>query len=79
MEYTTLSPISAKACKKYTLAVCLKMFRGNENGWGASNLGFEYGLTTRQAEAAIDAGREYCTFKGYTPDEALEYVASVDL
>lgn len=74
---TTLSVKSARASRKYTLAVCIKLFRANENGWGASSLGFEYGLTTRQADSAIDAGREYCTFKGLTPDAALESLETI--
>jgi hypothetical protein len=74
---TTLSVKSARAANKYTLTVCLKLYRANENGWGASSLGFEYGLTTRQADAAIDAGREYCTFKGFTPDEALAVICGL--
>lgn len=48
------------ALAKYSVATCVRAFYMNEReGYGASSIGFEFGLTTRQADAAIDAGREY--------------------
>lgn len=47
------------AIKKYSKAICLKAFDRHENfGEGANTIGFVLKLTTRQADAAINAGRE---------------------
>ncbi len=59
---TTLTPKSARACQKYTLLVCVKAFQMYVDGNGDRTIGFEYDLTTAQANAAINAGREYVTF-----------------
>ena len=64
MSNVTLSPKSARAVKKYGLETCINAFRMNEAGEGASTIGGELDLTTRQADSAIDAGREYVTFTG---------------
>ena len=47
------------AINKYGLDTCLIAFRRSEEGDGARTIGFEYGLKTNQADAAINAGREY--------------------
>lgn len=48
------------ALQKYGVALCVRAYKLNEfEGFGASSIGFELGLTTRQADSAIDAGREY--------------------
>lgn len=48
------------ALRKYGVATCLKALRMNETeGLGANTIGNELDLTTRQADSAIDAGREY--------------------
>lgn len=62
MTNITLTSKAAKACQKHTLAVCLKAYAMNKEGNGARTIGFEYGMTTRQADAAINAGREYTVF-----------------
>ena len=60
------------ALNKYGIATCLRAFRLNENaGMGASSIGIELGLTTRQADSAIDAGREY-TSRMTTPVSTME-------
>jgi hypothetical protein len=56
-------PLSRKArtaLKAYGHETCVQAFFRNElDGEGASTVGFYHGLTTRQADAAIDAGREF--------------------
>jgi len=47
-----------RAIDRYTLDVCLECFAASEEGNGASTIGIEHGLTTNQADAAINAGRE---------------------
>ncbi len=47
-----------QAIAKYGEQVCRDCYRLNsEIGEGANTIGFYKGLTTRQADAAIDAGR----------------------
>jgi hypothetical protein len=47
------------AIAKYGFETCRKAFdRHNLNGEGANTVGFYLKLTTRQADAAINAGRE---------------------
>lgn len=47
------------AVKKYGKEKCLKAYEIHEKqGAGASTVGFYLGLTTNQADAAINAGRE---------------------
>ena len=47
------------AVEKYGIQVCIKAHDLNsKDGEGASTIGIYLGLTTRQADAAIDAGRE---------------------
>lgn len=43
--------------KRFGEQVCRDAYRENERGNGASTIGFEFGLTTRHADQAIDAGR----------------------
>jgi hypothetical protein len=62
MTNVTLSPKSARATKKYGLLTCIAAYRDHVSGNGANTIGFENGLTTSQADAAINAGREYVTF-----------------
>lgn len=48
------------ALAKYGVAKCVKAARLYETtGEGANTIGLELDLTTRQADAAIDAGFEY--------------------
>jgi len=48
-----------KAIAKYGKEICEKAFKLHEgDGEGARTIGFEFKLTTRQADAAINAGRE---------------------
>jgi hypothetical protein len=47
------------AIAKYGIETCRKAFdRHDLNGEGANTVGFYLKLTTRQADAAINAGRE---------------------
>jgi hypothetical protein len=46
-----------RAIKKYGAPTCREAHRLNEAGEGASTIGFMTRLTTRQADAAITAGR----------------------
>lgn len=56
---TKLSPKTRRAIAAYGQDVCVAAFRKHhEDGEGASTVGFCLGLKTRQADAAIDAGRE---------------------
>lgn len=52
------TPKTQRAIRKYTAAVCLKALEMHDAGNGASTIGIELGLTTNQADAAINAGRE---------------------
>jgi hypothetical protein len=54
-----VSKLAKKAIGKYGLSTCLKAFELHQQGNGASTVGFELGLKTNQADAAINAGREY--------------------
>jgi hypothetical protein len=48
-----------RAIQRYGMQVCIKAHELNcKDGEGASTIGIYLGLTTRQADAAIDAGRE---------------------
>jgi hypothetical protein len=54
-----LSQNAKRAINNYTEEVCLKALRMNEvDGEGAYTTGLYLGLTTNQADAAINAGRE---------------------
>lgn len=55
---TKLSPKTRRAVAKYGRDDCLRAFVENRAGNGARTIGFEQGLTTNQADAAINAGRE---------------------
>ena len=58
--------------KKYGVVLCVRAFRLNEfGGLGANSIGIELGLTTRQADSAIDAGREF-TARCTTPVSVTE-------
>jgi hypothetical protein len=46
------------AIARYGLNTCYEAYKMNEEGEGASTIGIYLGLTTRQADAAINAGRE---------------------
>lgn len=58
----TLSVKSARAVQKYSLAECIKAYTRNQEGYGASTIAFENHWRTNQANAAINAGREYIVF-----------------
>ncbi len=53
-----LSVAAKRAIKAYGLGVCTRAYAEWKQGNGASTIGWGYGLTTRQADAAINAGRE---------------------
>jgi hypothetical protein len=55
----TLSLTSARAVQKYGLDECVKAYTRNQEGYGASTIAFENHWRTNQADAAINAGREY--------------------
>lgn len=57
----TKNPNTAKtrrAIKTYTRAKCLQAYAYSCDGEGPSTIGWYLGLTTGQANAAINAGRE---------------------
>jgi hypothetical protein len=58
MTTKKLTPKTRRAIAKYGKEVCLEAHRMNEKGEGARTIGFEFKLTTNQADAAIDAGHE---------------------
>src|SRR5262245_52898619 len=49
---------AAKAVAQYGREVCIRAYLMHLQGEGAATVGIYLGLTTRQADAAIDAGRE---------------------
>jgi len=54
-----LSNNAKRAIKKYGEARCLEAYLEHKvDGNGANTIGFGMGMTTRQADAAINAGRE---------------------
>jgi hypothetical protein len=54
-----LSTNTKRAIKKYGEQVCRDTYKSHKvEGNGASTIGFYWGLTTNQADAAINAGRE---------------------
>lgn len=56
---TNLSRKAQQAVRKYGTKTCLDAYRHHrKDGEGAFTVGLLLGLTTRQADAAIDAGRE---------------------
>lgn len=58
MNSQVMTAKTQRAVTKYGVTVCLEAFRMNERGEGARTIGFEFKLTTNQADAAINAGRE---------------------
>lgn len=73
----TLSRKTTAALRRYGLPVCLEaFFRHQIDGEGASSIAFALELTTRQADAAIDAGRDYMRDQHRIEVEAL--TCSVD-
>jgi len=55
---STLSPKAKRAIANYGAGVCLIAYQLNNAGNGANTIGHGFNLTTRQADSAIDAGRE---------------------
>lgn len=54
-----LSKTTKAAIYKYGSRICLLAYEKHINkGYGANTIGWELGMTTRQADAAINAGRE---------------------
>lgn len=53
-----ISPNAKRAVANYGLGICLEAYRMTATGDGARTIGNDLGLTTNQADAAIDAGRE---------------------
>lgn len=52
------------AIKKYTEKVCIECYNiYAKNSMGAKSIGEQFNLTTNQADAAINAGRELSTMK----------------
>lgn len=68
MTTTKLSSKAKRAIKKYGDGVCLNAHALNKQGDGARTIGYEFKLTTNQADAAIDAGRELAALE--TPLDA---------
>jgi hypothetical protein len=69
------------AIKKYTEQVCVECFNlYNENSMGAKSIGEKFNLTTRQADAAISAGRELITMKSLklVPDFFTKATQEID-
>lgn len=65
MSKVTLSVKAARAVQKYGLDACLKAYDMHKSGYGASGIAHEGPSelrTTQQADAAINAGREYIVF-----------------
>ena len=60
----TVSPKTQRAVKAYTMAACIEAYRMHkQGGFGANSIaveGPEEIKTTRQADAAINAGEELC-------------------
>jgi len=57
----TLNKATLRAKKNYGIVTCLRAYKANEQGNGAATIAIEImgkGFTTRQADAAINAGRE---------------------
>jgi len=55
---TTVSAEAKRAIANYGAGVCLDAYRQTLTGDGARTIGFGLNLTTNQADAAIEAGRE---------------------
>lgn len=55
---STVSAKAKRAIANYGAGVCLAAYRMTEPGDGARTIGYDLDLTTNQADAAIDAGRE---------------------
>ena len=53
-----LSAKAKRAVKNYGVGVCLDAYRMTDSGDGARTIATNFNLTTHQADAAIDAGRE---------------------
>lgn len=53
-----LTAKARKAVSKYSEQKCRDAFTMYNQGNGASTIGYDLGLTTNQADAAINAGRE---------------------
>lgn len=53
-----LTTNTKRAIAKYGEAVCKESFSMTKSGDGGRTIGFDLNLTTRQADAAIAAGRE---------------------
>ena len=57
----TTNSNTTRAIKNYGMDTCRKAYEmHSRDGEGASTVGHYLGLTTRQADAAINAGRELC-------------------
>ena len=52
-----------RAIKKYGEEVCRMAYEYNQLGWGANSIGLELGLTTNQADAAINAYEAFIIVK----------------
>lgn len=55
---STLSPNAKRAAAKYGLGVCLQAYEYTKDGDGARTIAYDFDMTTRQADAAIEAGRQ---------------------
>lgn len=54
----TLTAKARKAVTKYGAEKCKEAFAQYQSGDGARSVGYDLGLTTNQADSAINAGRE---------------------
>lgn len=55
---SNMTPKAKRAVANYGAGVCLEAYRQTFSGDGARTIAVSYDLTTQQADAAIDAGRE---------------------
>jgi hypothetical protein len=64
MATKTFTTKTRRAIEKYGEVLCMDAFRLNrEVGEGASTIGWMHGITTRQADAAINAGAEIIAWR----------------
>lgn len=67
---TTYSERTERAIKAYGMDTCAQAYRLHCQGEGARTVGIYLHLTTRQADCAIDAGREMTGIIPNTPERS---------
>ncbi len=63
-EKKALTAKTRRAMKKYGIDVCRSCYEDHDAGNGCMTIGFDHGLTTNQAQAAVNAWREVEGLKG---------------